>query len=142
MNITTRKVQFTFSREQDENQLFEPDVHAAMREYMAKQEAYIDTFTEEAPGTDYTASNGVRIQIAATSTALGEVGHLEPHQQRVVAEKVELDDRLTKLKAFLETDRFKSLDPAEQDRMHAQANAMARYFGVLAARIAAFGGSN
>jgi hypothetical protein len=142
MTINTRKVQFTFSREQDENQLFEPDVHAAMREYMAKQEAYIETFGEDAPGTDYTASNGVRIQINATSLALGDVGHLPPHQQRVLSEQAELHDRLKKLAAFLETDRFKSLDPAEQDRMHAQLNAMDRYFGVLAARIAVFGGSN
>lgn len=83
-----------------------------------------------------------KAQFDAAYTAIGDVGHLPPHQQRVVAEKVELDDRLTKLKAFMETDRFKGLGPAEQDRMHAQANAMARYFGVLADRIEAFGGSN
>ena len=76
---------------------------------------------------------------------MGEHNHeaynrLQPHQQRVVVEKLELDDKLIKLRNFLETDRFKGLDPAEQDRMHAQANAMARYSGVLADRIAAFGG--
>lgn len=63
MTISTRKVQFTFSREQSENQPFEPSVHEAMREYMAKQEAYLNTFSEQSPGTDYLASNGVRIQI-------------------------------------------------------------------------------
>lgn len=29
-----------------------------------------------------------------------------PHQQRVVDEKAELDDKLSKLKAFTETDLF------------------------------------
>lgn len=71
---------------------------------------------------------------------MGHVGHLAPHQQRVIGEKVELDDKLTKLTAFLETDRFKGLDKAEQDRMHTQGNAMARYSMVLGERIAAFGG--
>lgn len=140
MTITTRKVQFTFSRAQDENQAFEPAVHDAMREYMAKQEAYLHTFTEDAPGTDYLASNGVHIQINASQTSIGDVGHLPAHQQRIIAEQVELGDKLNKLTTFLDTDRFKGLDPAEQDRMHAQANAMERYFGVLNDRIAAFGG--
>jgi hypothetical protein len=61
-----RRVQFTFSRRQPDSDTFEPAVHEAMREYMSKAEAY-NPFSRheggEDPGMDYTASNGVRIQI-------------------------------------------------------------------------------
>lgn len=63
---------------------------------------------------------------------------LQPHQQRVVAEKLELDDRLNKLNAFFSTVMYKSLPPEEQDRMTRQSVAMTDYSDVLGERIAAF----
>lgn len=69
---------------------------------------------------------------------MGHIGHLAPHQQRVVGEKVELDDRLTKLTAFLDTDRFKALDQPERNRLEYQANLMTSLSHVLADRIAEF----
>lgn len=69
-----RKVQFTFSRVQGIDERFQPAVHEAMREYMEKLET-ADPFSLDAPGMDYTASNGVRIEVKAldiTEGALAE----------------------------------------------------------------------
>lgn len=63
---------------------------------------------------------------------------LPPHQQRVTDEKADLDDRLTKLKAFFDTPIFAGLVPAEQDRLCAQSEAMGAYSQILGARIVAF----
>jgi hypothetical protein len=63
---------------------------------------------------------------------------MQPHQERVIAERAELDQRLGKLLKFLDTDLFFVLDPAEQARMHRQAQLMSGYSDVLGERIAAF----
>ncbi len=63
---------------------------------------------------------------------------LEPHQQRVVDEKRELDERIAKLHAFQSNPIFKSLPPAEIGRLYRQENAMREYSAVLAERIQAF----
>ena len=63
---------------------------------------------------------------------------LYPHQQRVVKEKEELDEKLEKLLRFFMGDVYKKLDIAEQDRLSAQATAMKRYSDILGERIAAF----
>lgn len=61
-----------------------------------------------------------------------------PHQQRVLAEQTELDDRLTKLQAFFSNPIFYGLPADEQDRLQKQAVAMQAYSEVLGERIAAF----
>lgn len=64
---------------------------------------------------------------------------LPPHQQRVLAEKAELDERLSKLDAFiLDNPLYLQLPADEQNRLSRQSKAMAAYSGVLAERIAAF----
>lgn len=63
---------------------------------------------------------------------------LQPHQQRVVDEKRELDERLEKLNAFFRTPTFHGLDGVEQGRLGRQAGIMMQYSAVLAERIAAF----
>lgn len=64
---------------------------------------------------------------------------LAPHQQRVLDEKRELDERLSKLDAFiLDNPLYRQLPTSEQDRMARQSKAMAAYSGVLAERIEAF----
>ena len=63
---------------------------------------------------------------------------MEPHQQRVVDEKTELDERLTKLIAFFNSQIFSGLPTDEQDRMKRQADHMTNYSVVLGERIAAF----
>lgn len=61
-----------------------------------------------------------------------------PHQQRVIDEKAELDERLGKLTAFFDTDPFPDLPQAEQDRMRRQATHMKRYSDILGERIEAW----
>jgi hypothetical protein len=64
---------------------------------------------------------------------------MQPHQQRVVDEKKELDDKLDKLKAFIETSPvFKSLHADERGRLGRQFDVMAEYSSILSQRIAAF----
>jgi hypothetical protein len=65
---------------------------------------------------------------------------LQPHQERVVIEKLELDEKLAKLKAFAFGGNpiFGTLPPEERDRLERQFDAMSRYSAILGERIAAF----
>lgn len=63
---------------------------------------------------------------------------LLPHQQRVVAEKAELDERREKLGVFKNTDQFASLPWQEQERLNTQAHLMTMLSAVLGERIANF----
>lgn len=65
---------------------------------------------------------------------------LPPHQQRVLAEKEQLDDRLGKLTTFIESPKFAEIVRSEHERARlvAQAAAMREYTFILAERIAAF----
>ena len=63
---------------------------------------------------------------------------LPPHQQRVLDEKRELDDRLQKLVAFFSNPIFHGLPESEQIRLERQAVAMRTYSEILSERIAAF----
>jgi hypothetical protein len=63
---------------------------------------------------------------------------LKPHQERVVAEKAELDEKHAKLIAFGQSEQFASVDPAEQERLKRQSKIMDEYSQVLGERIAAF----
>jgi hypothetical protein len=69
---------------------------------------------------------------------MGHVGHLPPHQQRVIGEKVQLDDKIGKLSAFFDTDLFKGLPAKENELLTAQLGAMVEYSGLLAERISLF----
>ena len=59
-------------------------------------------------------------------------------QQRVVAEKAELAEKVMKLGDFLKTSTFERLPDEEQVRLTRQLEAMYSYHQVLAERIAAF----
>lgn len=63
---------------------------------------------------------------------------LQPHQMRVVDEKTELDDKLSKLKTFCLTPLFQSLPTEEKQRLTEQEGYMRNYSDVLGRRIAAF----
>lgn len=69
---------------------------------------------------------------------IGHVSHLPLHQQRVIGEKTQLDDKVAKLKAFFGTELFDSVDPREKHRLFDQVDAMSDYSQILGARIAAF----
>jgi hypothetical protein len=59
------------------------------------------------------------------------------HQERVVTEKNELDEKRTKLAAFLDGETYRGLDAAEQKRLRRQADAMLSYSTILQERLAA-----
>ena len=64
---------------------------------------------------------------------------LQPHQQRVVDEKNELDTKANALSQFIGLSPiFEKLDAAEQERLKLQNDVMWQYSEILAARIAAF----
>lgn len=63
---------------------------------------------------------------------------LQPHQQRVINEKAELDARLESLLNFLNSETFAGLPEAEQARMRCQSFFMRGLASVLADRISAF----
>lgn len=65
---------------------------------------------------------------------------LQPHQQRVIDEKKELDRKAKALSLFIGTSPlFENIDPAEQERLKIQNDIMWQYSEVLGARIDAFG---
>jgi hypothetical protein len=63
---------------------------------------------------------------------------LKPYQQRIVEEKAELDERLSKLNAFIAAPAFGAIHLAERERMSEQSEVMACYSHILRERIAAF----
>lgn len=64
---------------------------------------------------------------------------MQPHQQRVVDEKRELDERLSSLQKFVDASPiFEGLPEDKQDRLVRQRVAMTQYSEVLGERIAAF----
>ena len=69
---------------------------------------------------------------------------MQPHQQRVVDEKAELDAKLEKLKVFIGNSGenpsaiFEGLPPAERSRLIRQASIMEEYSDVLRERIVNF----
>ena len=60
---------------------------------------------------------------------------MKPYQERVVAEKKELDEKIAKLKAFIAGDTFKTVHVYEQDRLHEQRQCMEEYSEILQNRI-------
>lgn len=62
----------------------------------------------------------------------------EPHEQRVLEERAELNQKLDRLNDFISMERFFSLDRDEQSRLRRQACAMKEYLAILDERIAAF----
>lgn len=63
---------------------------------------------------------------------------MQPHQERVVTEKTELDTKRQKLTAFIGGDTYRTLGSVEQSRLNRQLEAMTLYSNILGERIAAF----
>jgi hypothetical protein len=64
---------------------------------------------------------------------------MEAHQQRVVAEKAELNEKLTKLSEFIEMSPiFAGLPDDERERLVRQKSCMQEYSEILGERISAF----
>lgn len=72
-----------------------------------------------------------KAQFEEANVELGHIGHLPPHQQRVVAELGQLADRTEKLEAFTETPLFASLAEDDQKLLTMQLDAMHLYADIL-----------
>jgi hypothetical protein len=64
--------------------------------------------------------------------------NMQPHQERVVAEMKELDEKIVKLDTFRHSPLYETLPDAERDRLTRQYAHMKDYSNVLAERIVAF----
>ena len=74
-------------------------------------------------------------QFDAGYVDLGKVEGLQPHQVRILAELVQLEDRLKKLETFLLSDVYQSLDDDDQLLLTTQAGVMTQYLAVLNTRV-------
>lgn len=63
---------------------------------------------------------------------------MQAHQERVITEKMDLDEKITKLSSFMGGTIFASLDDAERSRLSIQLQHMNGYSEILGQRIAAF----
>ncbi|HAS8353333.1 TPA: hypothetical protein I7721_19805 [Vibrio vulnificus] len=64
---------------------------------------------------------------------------MQPHQQRVVDEQTDLEDKVTKLNTFIASSSvFTDLDATQQGLLMAQVGAMNSYLEILNLRIASF----
>ena len=63
---------------------------------------------------------------------------MAPHEERVFAEKMELDVKIDKLGAFIGGDRFSALSDEARELMERQLAFMRGYSGVLGERIDLF----
>lgn len=63
---------------------------------------------------------------------------MEDYQKRVVAEKEALDDKIGRLRTFLESPKIEEVDPEERRRLIEQEGYMSGYSAVLGRRIMAF----
>jgi len=63
---------------------------------------------------------------------------MQPHQQRVIDERNQLEERRKKLSDFMEGKQFFGLPEMERNRMRRQLKAMTEYSEVLSERIADF----
>ena len=77
----------------------------------------------------------LKSRLAAVSAA---VARSTDYQGRVRAECADLNGKIERLGQFFDTDQFRRLPAAEQERLSTQRNAMDDYAAVLRERIAAF----
>ena len=63
---------------------------------------------------------------------------LQPHEQRVVDERTDLIEKITKLHAFFKTEIFENLQEEDQDLLEEQVQLMMNYSDTLLKRINRF----
>ena len=63
---------------------------------------------------------------------------MQPHEQRVVDERNELEGKINKIWEFIGGDIWQSLNKVDQDLLAIQHNAMTAYSATLSARISRF----
>lgn len=63
---------------------------------------------------------------------------LAPHEQRVVDELAALTDKITKLRMFIQGEKFETVSAADRDLLQMQFGVMTRYAEILKQRVALF----
>jgi hypothetical protein len=63
---------------------------------------------------------------------------MQPHQERVLAEKADLDDKAAKLLKFIDGDVYDTLPETDRELLEQQYLIMASYSAILGKRIARF----
>jgi len=63
---------------------------------------------------------------------------LQPHEERMIVESDELQEKITKLMAFLTTEPYSKLTKSNQELMMMQLGTMVDYYLILAKRISVF----
>lgn len=64
---------------------------------------------------------------------------MQPHEERVVAEQKELNDKINKLNGFIGGNAFNALPEEDRALLEEQSRYMSAYSGVLHERIKRFG---
>ncbi len=67
-----------------------------------------------------------------------EEKQLQPHEQRVVDERTDLIEKITKLHAFFKTEIFENLQEEDQELLEEQVQLMMNYSDILLKRINRF----
>ena len=90
---------------------------------------------------DSTYVGGGRFARRSCGSLVGgvEASKMMEYQERVVAERKELNERLIKLREFNAGRVFKQLPEAERNRLTRQCMIMTSYLDILNQRISAFG---
>ena len=70
--------------------------------------------------------------------ANASTGTLPPHQQRILVERTDLIEKITKLHAFFKTEIFNNLQEEDQNVLEEQVQLMMNYSNVLLKRINRF----
>lgn len=73
----------------------------------------------------------------AAYISIGHVGHLPPFHQRLIGERAQLADRITKLVAFMGTENFLRLGAVSQSDLNSQLDTMLSYRRILDERLVA-----
>lgn len=63
---------------------------------------------------------------------------MQPRQQRIIDDKMELDSKLKKLTHFIDSDFFNNLSRDQQSRLERQREIMVQYSDILGERNAAY----
>jgi len=132
--------------------MFEPlDSPAALENAHAKKWKIFKTGEKVTlNGTDFSVVDIQPTKLVLRPFGLGlsgaapvDVDSHPPHQQRVLIERAELEEKLGKLRKFFNSSTYAEMADSkngreEQDRLEEQADIMDRYIAILRERIAAF----
>ena len=112
--------------------------NATGRSLVGVAEAHNPLICAEAHNPAFRCDAGPSVDLASgfDQSAFFRITHWK---QRVIAERDELATRLTALQAFIKSDRFSSVEIAEQGRLLRQELIMVDLLAVLNERIAAWG---